>query len=111
MGVKLFVVCGVALYLGQGAALSLHLISTAHDNTVRAHEHHAIVDIDPGVPFDAIIIIHVRSSSSVSQFPAETGIQMVLQAFLWGVSFPIGMVLGLSKWANTSHDPVDLQLI
>ncbi|WWC89779.1 uncharacterized protein L201_004705 [Kwoniella dendrophila CBS 6074] len=46
----------------------------------RAHEHHNITQIDPGVPIDAIIYIHGG-----------------LQTFLWGISFPIGMVLGLSK--------------
>ncbi|RXK36232.1 membrane protein [Tremella mesenterica] len=47
---------------------------------VLAHNHHNITEIDTSVPFDAIIYTH-----------------MSLQTFLWGISFPIGMVLGLSK--------------
>ncbi|WVO14040.1 hypothetical protein L204_101665 [Cryptococcus depauperatus] len=46
----------------------------------RAHGHHNVTEIDESVPFDAKIYIH-----------------MSIEAFLWSISFPIGMVLGLSK--------------
>ncbi|WWC69246.1 uncharacterized protein I206_103183 [Kwoniella pini CBS 10737] len=46
----------------------------------QAHEHHNITQIDPEVPIDGKIYFHGA-----------------LQTFLWGISFPIGMVLGLSK--------------
>ncbi|WVF72001.1 hypothetical protein IAT40_006812 [Kwoniella sp. CBS 6097] len=45
-----------------------------------AHEHHPVAEIDPQVPIDGYIYFHGA-----------------LQTFLWGISFPIGMVLGLSK--------------
>ncbi|OCF55863.1 membrane protein [Kwoniella mangroviensis CBS 10435] len=45
-----------------------------------AHAHHNVTEIDESVPIDGIIYLHGG-----------------LQTFLWGISFPIGMVLGLSK--------------
>ncbi|KAL1411021.1 hypothetical protein Q8F55_001966 [Vanrija albida] len=45
-----------------------------------AHEHHNVTHIDPGVPIGAAMYVH-----------------MTLQTFTWGILFPIGMVLGLTK--------------
>ncbi|ORY28304.1 putative membrane protein [Naematelia encephala] len=47
---------------------------------VQAHAHHNVTEIDTSIPFDALIYVH-----------------MSLQTFVWAISFPIGMVLGLSK--------------
>ncbi|ORX33754.1 hypothetical protein BD324DRAFT_638450 [Kockovaella imperatae] len=48
---------------------------------VRAHEHHHdLSEIDLTIGFDWMIWTH-----------------MVIQAFVWGISFPLGMVLGMTK--------------
>ena len=68
-----------------------------------AHAHHNITEIDTSVPFDGIIWTHVCSSSPTALLLKEVGGgtmangQMSLQTFVWSISFPIGMVLGLSK--------------
>ncbi|WRT67344.1 uncharacterized protein IL334_004314 [Kwoniella shivajii] len=49
-------------------------------NFAQAHSHHNVTEIDFTVPIDGKIYLHGA-----------------LQTFLWGISFPIGMVLGLSK--------------
>jgi uncharacterized membrane protein YedE/YeeE len=57
---------------------------------VLAHEHHAeLTEEQLHAPVDAILWIHIA-----------------LQAIVWGVIFPIGMVLGLtrSRW----HVPVQV---
>ncbi|WVW82859.1 hypothetical protein I302_104871 [Kwoniella bestiolae CBS 10118] len=56
---------------------SCAVLAAAH---AHAHEHHNVTQIDEGVPIDGLIYLHGG-----------------LQTFLWGISFPIGMVLGLSK--------------
>ena len=67
-----------------------------------AHAHHNITEIDTSVPFDGVIWTHVRSlfSYGAAEGSGHMGLadeQMSLQTFVWSISFPIGMVLGLSK--------------
>ncbi|RSH93923.1 hypothetical protein EHS25_006575 [Saitozyma podzolica] len=61
-------------------SLPLLLSAAAFAAQARAHAHHNATEIDVSVPFDSVIYVH-----------------MSLQTFVWGISFPIGMVLGLSK--------------
>ena len=70
-----------------------------------AHAHHAAAEIDTTVPFDSLIWIHVRPLNvrcQVSGVKQDThrgadACQMTVQATIWAISFPLGMVLGLSK--------------
>ena len=69
---------------------------------MRGHEHHNVTEIDTGVPFDSVIWVHVSccdSPRAVGKRCTFDGVdrQMSLQTFVWAISFPIGMVLGLSK--------------
>ncbi len=49
--------------------------------TAAAHKHHdELTDEQANAPVDAILWIH-----------------MALQVFVWGILFPIGMVLGISR--------------
>ncbi|KZT57347.1 membrane protein [Calocera cornea HHB12733] len=59
------------------------LLLVAVAATAYAHEHHGEAEIDPSVPIDTITWLHVA-----------------LQAFVWLVLFPAGMVLGMvkSRW-------------
>ncbi|WVR05371.1 hypothetical protein IAU60_002385 [Kwoniella sp. DSM 27419] len=59
-------------------ALALALV--LHARSTLAHEHHNVTEIDAGEPIDGRIYFHAA-----------------LQTFVWGISFPIGMVLGMSK--------------
>lgn len=62
--------------------LSLLLIA-AQSIPAYAHEHHDVSEEQLHAPIDAILYLH-----------------MGLQALVWGVLFPIGMVFGLtrSRW-------------
>ena len=58
---------------------------------VSAHDHHeTLTEEEANAPVDAILWIH-----------------MFLQAFVWGILFPIGMVLGItrSRW----HVPLQVR--
>lgn len=70
------------------AAVLLALISPAF-----AHEHHEqLSEEQQNAPVDAILWIHI-----------------FLQIAVWGVLFPTGMVLGLSK--SRWHVPLQVRLI
>ncbi|KAL7424243.1 hypothetical protein Q5752_001829 [Cryptotrichosporon argae] len=56
------------------------LLAAAVAGRASAHVHHNITEIDTSVPFDSLIYMH-----------------MSLQAFVWAILFPVGMVLGLAK--------------
>ena len=59
--------------------------------SVLAHEHHGeLSDDNDDKPIDAVLWIH-----------------MLLQGFVWGVLFPVGMVLGLSK--SRWHVPLQVR--
>ena len=64
--------------IGRAILISLSLIQLT-----LAHSHHELTEEEANAPIDAILWIHI-----------------VLQVIVWGVIFPIGMVLGLtrSKW-------------
>ena len=61
-----------------------------------------MTEIDTGVPYDSIIWVHVscrdpRRAGAKRRIRNDVHGQMCLQTFVWAISFPIGMVLGLSK--------------
>ena len=71
--------------------LSLSLIQV-----IMAHSHHdSLTEEEANSPVDAILWIHI-----------------VLQAAVWGVIFPIGMVLGLtrSRWHVPLQVGIDIRL-
>ena len=60
------------------------VVSCIHE-TARAHGHHndeAISDENFAKPIDAMLWLHI-----------------LVQVLTWGFMFPIGMVLGLARWA------------
>lgn len=58
-----------------------------------AHEHHdQLTEVQLNAPVDALLWIH-----------------MVLQAAVWGVLFPVGMVLGLSR--SRWHVPLQVNML
>lgn len=60
---------------------------------VLAHEHHdEISDAEANAAVDNILWIHI-----------------FLQAFVWGVMFPVGMVLGLSR--SRWHVPLQVSIL
>jgi Domain of unknown function (DUF2427) len=63
---------------------------------IMAHSHHdSLTEEEANSPVDAILWIHI-----------------FLQAAVWGVIFPIGMVLGLtrSRWHVPLQVGIDIQL-
>lgn len=89
--------CNIVLSLGSRGERA--------DRSAEAHAHHAAAKIDTTVPFDSLIWIHVRPSNVRCQVPGvkqdthhgADAVQMMVQAAIWAISFPLGMVLGLSK--------------
>jgi Domain of unknown function (DUF2427) len=60
---------------------------------VEAHEHHdELTEEEANAPVDAILWIHI-----------------FLQAAVWGILFPIGMVLGISR--SRWHVPLQVRLL
>lgn len=71
--------------------LSTAVVLLASLNLVLAHAHHdEISEEQANAPIDAILWIH-----------------MFLQAAVWGILFPIGMVLGLAK--SRWHVPLQVR--
>lgn len=59
---------------------ALPVILLAFTSSVLAHGHHELTEEQANAPVDSILWIHI-----------------FLQAAVWGVLFPIGMVLGMAK--------------
>ena len=72
---------------GRRLVLPLFLLSLP---AVRAHDHQVITEEMANAPVDAMLWIHI-----------------FLQASVWGILFPIGMVLGLSR--SRWHVPLQVR--
>lgn len=71
------------MFVGNKPNIPLTLLLMVSPLLALAHDHHSSEEIpaeNDQQPIDSILWIHI-----------------FLQAFVWGVLFPIGMVLGLSK--------------
>lgn len=88
-------------FSSQASEMSVHRgrqlwalsLAAALLQTVVAHPHHDVLsEVQLNAPTDAILWIHI-----------------ILQATVWGILFPIGMVLGItrSRW----HVPLQVRCI
>ena len=76
-------------HMGHGRRLVLPLFLLSIP-AVRAHDHQVITEEMANAPVDAMLWIHI-----------------FLQASVWGILFPIGMVLGLSR--SRWHVPLQVR--
>lgn len=58
-------------------------VAALRARTVVSHDHGHEEDIDPNVPIDSILWIHIA-----------------VQILVWGFMFPIGMVLGITRFVS-----------